>query len=135
MDPHIAWLNERGFGVAATIVDSLFMSNGVLDAPKVRDEFLFFYFLTFALVAGLFEELVRQDASSGRLGVVFLFVKESEISSSLGLYIADEVQAGFNRSGETMWGHQVSIRIVFNRLLFGFIFCSLFRDTVSCLTL
>lgn len=24
-----------------------------------------------------------------------------------GLYIADEVQAGFNRSGETMWGHQV----------------------------
>ena len=23
-----------------------------------------------------------------------------------GLYIADEVQSGFNRTGENMWGHQ-----------------------------
>lgn len=71
VDPHIEWLQKNGYGVAATIVDSMFMSNGVLDAPK-----------------GYLKKLSEKTRAAG------------------GLYIADEVQAGFNRSGETMWGHQ-----------------------------
>lgn len=33
-DKHIEWLQKNNYGVAGTIVDSMFMSNGVLDAPK-----------------------------------------------------------------------------------------------------
>jgi 4-aminobutyrate aminotransferase-like enzyme len=71
IDEHIEWLKQNGYGIAAAIADSMFMSNGVLDAPK-----------------GYLQSLCAKTRAAG------------------GLYIADEVQAGFNRSGETMWGHQ-----------------------------
>ncbi len=71
IDADIRWLQENGYGVACSIADSLFMSNGVIDAPK-----------------GYLKDLCAKTRAAG------------------GLYIADEVQAGYNRSGESMWGHQ-----------------------------
>ena len=71
VDEPVRSLQESGHGVACTLVDSLFMSNGVLDAP-----------------AGYLAQLCEKTRAAG------------------GLYVADEVQAGFNRTGETMFGHQ-----------------------------
>jgi 4-aminobutyrate aminotransferase-like enzyme len=71
IDEPIARLQREGYGVACAIADSLFMSNGVLDAPK-----------------GYLASLCAKTQAAG------------------GFYIADEVQAGYNRCGETMWGHQ-----------------------------
>ncbi len=66
----IADLNERGHGVAAIILDSIFSSDGVQVDP-----------------AGFLSPVVQAVHDAG------------------GLYIADEVQPGFGRSGE-WWGFQ-----------------------------
>jgi 4-aminobutyrate aminotransferase-like enzyme len=66
----IADLNERGHGVAAVILDSVFSSDGVQVEP-----------------AGFLAPVVQAVHDAG------------------GLYIADEVQPGFGRTGE-WWGFQ-----------------------------
>jgi 4-aminobutyrate aminotransferase-like enzyme/aminoglycoside phosphotransferase (APT) family kinase protein len=67
----IAELEAAGLGVAAAIVDSAFMTNGILAAPE-------------GYVAGLAARVWRAG----------------------GLFIADEVQAGFGRLGGEFWGHR-----------------------------
>lgn len=71
IEPHIAYLNDAGHGLACAMIDSMFMSNGVLEAP---DGYL-----------RLVSERVRAHG---------------------GLYIADEVQSGFCRTGTHFWGYQ-----------------------------
>ena len=76
----ITTLQDRGYGVAALIVDSIFSSDGVFSNPKG--------FLRLAVA-------VMQRAG--------------------GLFIADEVQPGFARTGDTFWGfsrHDVAPDIV-----------------------
>ena len=70
-DAAIASLREAGMAPGAFIVDSTFLTNGVLEAPP------------------------------GYLAAVF-----DKVRAAGGLCIADEVQAGFGRMGNTMWGHQ-----------------------------
>ncbi|HKY94772.1 MAG TPA: aminotransferase class III-fold pyridoxal phosphate-dependent enzyme [Kiloniellales bacterium] len=67
----IADLQEKGLGVGAFMVDSAFMTNGIL-AP-VPD-----------YLAGVAEQ----------------------VRAAGGLFIADEVQAGFGRMGTHFWGHR-----------------------------
>lgn len=69
-DAAIGSLDQAGFGTAAFMLDSTFLTNGVLEAPPayVRD-------------------VVAKVRAAG------------------GLFIADEVQAGFGRMGEHFWGH------------------------------
>ncbi|HET8970098.1 MAG TPA: aminotransferase class III-fold pyridoxal phosphate-dependent enzyme [Candidatus Nanopelagicales bacterium] len=62
-------LTERGHGVAALLLDSIFASDGVLPGP-----------------AGLLAPAVEVVHRAG------------------GLYVADEVQAGFARTGAQLWG-------------------------------
>lgn len=76
----IATLRERGYGVAALVLDTAFSSDGILPSPT-----------TWIAPAC---EAVRNAG---------------------GLFIADEVQAGFARLGEGLWGfarHQVVPDIV-----------------------
>lgn len=76
----IETLEERGFGVAALLVDTIFSSDGVFTHP-----------------AGFVAQAVAAVRAKG------------------GLYIADEVQPGFGRSGEEFWGfarHNVEPDIV-----------------------
>ncbi|MGF7160546.1 4-aminobutyrate aminotransferase-like enzyme/Ser/Thr protein kinase RdoA (MazF antagonist) [Rhodoligotrophos appendicifer] len=70
-DRAIARLAARGVKPAAFLVDSTFLTNGVLEAPR------------------------------GYLDAVF-----KKVHAAGGLCIADEVQAGFGRMGNFMWGHQ-----------------------------
>ncbi len=71
LDKPIAELTQSQFGFAGTMIDSMFMSNGVLEAP------------------------------AGYLKLVCDKVHEAG-----GLYIADEVQSGFGRTGEAFWGFE-----------------------------
>lgn len=71
MDEAIEQLNEAGHGVAAFICDSIFDSQGSLEAPK--DYFQLCY---------------------------------EKVRAAGGLCIADEVQSGFARTGEHMWGFE-----------------------------
>ena len=70
-DPLIAELEHAGFGLAATMIDAAFMTNGMLEVPK-----------------NYVKSILQKTHAAG------------------GLYIADEVQAGFGRMGTAMWGHQ-----------------------------
>jgi 4-aminobutyrate aminotransferase-like enzyme len=63
-------LARSEYGVAALMIDSAFMSNGILEVP-----------------ANYVQSLCSQVRAAG------------------GLYIADEVQAGFGRLGNAMWGY------------------------------
>ena len=67
----IQTLNDRGFGCAALLVDSIFSSDGIYSDPPG--------FLNKAV------EIVHEHG---------------------GLFIADEVQSGFARTGDCMWGFQ-----------------------------
>lgn len=67
----IAELQREGLGLAATMIDGAFITNGMLDVPK-----------------GYLQRIIEMTHRAG------------------GLYIADEVQAGFGRMGTAMWGHQ-----------------------------
>ncbi len=67
----ISELEKSEFGFAGTMIDSMFMSNGVLEAP-----------------AGYLKQVCDLVHSHG------------------GLYIADEVQSGFGRTGESFWGFE-----------------------------
>jgi len=67
----IKTLDQRGYGCAALLVDSIFSSDGVYSDPK-----------------GFLEKAVDVVHERG------------------GLFIADEVQPGFGRTGESMWGFQ-----------------------------
>lgn len=71
MDDPIKKLNEAGLGLAATIFDPTFMSDGILDK-----------------IPGYLKRCAEKTREAG------------------GLYIADEVQSGFGRTGEAMWGYQ-----------------------------
>lgn len=64
-------LNERGYGCAALILDSIFSSDGVYSDPK-----------------GFIKTAVEIVQKSG------------------ALFIADEVQPGFGRTGESFWGFE-----------------------------
>ncbi len=70
-DRAIASLAKDGMAPAAVIVDSAFMTNGVLEPMP-------------GYVAGVF----------------------ARVRAAGGLCIADEVQSGFGRMGETFWGYQ-----------------------------
>ena len=70
-DHAIAALAEAGHRPAAFMVDSAFMTNGVLD-----------------VLPGYLDEVFEKVRAAG------------------GLCIADEVQSGFGRMGEVMWGHR-----------------------------
>lgn len=70
-DEAIASLREAGMSPAAFIVDSAFLTNGVIEAPQ------------------------------GYLAAVF-----DKVRAAGGLCVADEVQSGFGRMGESMWGHE-----------------------------
>ncbi|MBM3520642.1 MAG: aminotransferase class III-fold pyridoxal phosphate-dependent enzyme, partial [Alphaproteobacteria bacterium] len=70
-DRPIAELQAAGFGLAATMIDGAFMTNGMLDTPP-----------------GYVRAILDKTHAAG------------------GLYIADEVQAGFGRMGSALWGHQ-----------------------------
>lgn len=65
----IKTLDDRGYGCAALLVDSIFSSDGIYSHPK------------------------------GFLGKAVKCVRDSG-----GLFIADEVQSGFARTGDSMWG-------------------------------
>ena len=67
----IQTLDDRGFGCAALLVDSIFSSDGIYNEPPK--------FLKQAV------DIVHADG---------------------GLFIADEVQSGFARTGDSMWGFQ-----------------------------
>jgi len=68
-DRAIASLAAAGHRTAAAMIDSAFISNGILDVPK-----------------GYLEAVVAKVRAAG------------------GLFIADEVQYGFGRSGSHFWG-------------------------------
>jgi 4-aminobutyrate aminotransferase-like enzyme/aminoglycoside phosphotransferase (APT) family kinase protein len=70
-DVAIASLKEAGPGVAALLVDSAFMTNGMLEP-----------------IPGYLAALCARVRAAG------------------GVIIADEVQAGFGRMGQAMWGYQ-----------------------------
>ncbi len=70
-DVAIAELQESGLGVAALIIDSAFMTNGMLE-PVPR----------------------------------YLATLCAKVRAAGGLFIADEVQSGFGRLGNAMWGYQ-----------------------------
>ncbi|HEV7254937.1 MAG TPA: aminotransferase class III-fold pyridoxal phosphate-dependent enzyme [Mesorhizobium sp.] len=63
-------LEQAGFGTAAFMLDSTFLTNGVLEVPPAY-----------------VQDVVAKVRAAG------------------GLFIADEVQAGFGRMGEHFWGH------------------------------
>lgn len=67
----IQTLNDRGFGCAALLVDSIFSSDGIYSDPP-----------------GFLNKAVEIVHDHG------------------GLFIADEVQSGFARTGDCMWGFQ-----------------------------
>lgn len=69
-DPAIASLDRAGYGTAAFMLDSTFLTNGV---PEVPPEYV--------------RSVVKRVRDAG------------------GLFIADEVQAGFGRMGTHFWGH------------------------------
>jgi 4-aminobutyrate aminotransferase-like enzyme len=69
-DGAIASLAEAGHGAAAFMLDSTFLTNGVLDVPP---------------------DYVRSVVE--------------KVRKAGGLFIADEVQAGFGRMGAHFWGH------------------------------
>jgi len=71
IDAAIDQLDVAGHGVAAFMCDSIFDTQGTLEAPK-----------------DYFKEVYRRIRAAG------------------GLCIADEVQAGFGRTGEAMWGFE-----------------------------
>lgn len=72
VDAPIAQLSAPGAaGLACAMIDSLFMSNGVLDVPRP-----------------------------------YLQLVCSKVRAAGGLFIADEVQSGFGRTGAALWGHQ-----------------------------
>jgi 4-aminobutyrate aminotransferase-like enzyme len=71
IDTAIEQLDFAGHGVAAFMCDSIFDTQGTLEAPK-----------------DYFKEVYRRVQAAG------------------GLCIADEVQAGFGRTGEAMWGFE-----------------------------
>lgn len=76
----IAVLSDRGHGIAALIVDSIFSSDGVFSNPR-----------------GFFRLAVAVVHRAG------------------GVFIADEVQPGFGRTGDAFWGflrHDVTPDIV-----------------------
>ncbi|MET1026208.1 MAG: aminotransferase class III-fold pyridoxal phosphate-dependent enzyme, partial [Dongiaceae bacterium] len=70
-DHAIATLAEAGHRPAAFMVDSAFMTNGVLD-----------------VLPGYLDQVFEKVRAAG------------------GLCIADEVQSGFGRMGDVMWGHR-----------------------------
>jgi 4-aminobutyrate aminotransferase-like enzyme len=70
-DAAIASLEKVGLGVAALLVDSAFMTNGMLEP-----------------LPGYLAALCSKVRSAG------------------GLVVADEVQSGFGRMGQAMWGYQ-----------------------------
>ena len=71
VDAAIDQLDLAGHGLAAFMCDSIFDTQGTLEAPK-----------------DYFKEVYRRVRAAG------------------GLCIADEVQAGFGRTGEAMWGFE-----------------------------
>ena len=71
LDAPIAELEQSEFGFAGIMIDSMFMSNGVLEAPP-----------------GYLQHVCAKVQAHG------------------GLYIADEVQSGFARTGESFWGFE-----------------------------
>jgi 4-aminobutyrate aminotransferase-like enzyme/Ser/Thr protein kinase RdoA (MazF antagonist) len=71
-DRAIAALHASGHGLAALIVDSAFVSNGIIDVPP-----------------GWLEAVAAKVRAAG------------------GLVIGDEVQSGFGRMGDALWGFQV----------------------------
>ncbi|WP_159198018.1 aminotransferase class III-fold pyridoxal phosphate-dependent enzyme, partial [Klebsiella pneumoniae] len=64
-------LDERGYGCAALLVDTIFSSDGVFADPP-----------------GFLAQAVARVQARG------------------GLFIADEVQPGFGRTGSHFWGFQ-----------------------------
>lgn len=70
-DEAIADLDRAGYGTAAFLADSAFLTNGVLTPPPAY--------------------MQHVVASVRRAG---------------GVFIADEVQSGFGRLGQEMWGHR-----------------------------
>lgn len=71
LDDAIDQLNRKGHGVAAFMCDTIFDSQGALQAPK-----------------DYFQRVYKKVRAAG------------------GLCIADEVQPGFGRTGEHMWGFE-----------------------------
>jgi len=67
----IQTLDDRGFGCAALLVDSIFSSDGIYSDPP-----------------GFLDKAVEFVHANG------------------GLFIADEVQSGFGRTGDYLWGFQ-----------------------------
>ncbi len=65
----VAKLQQKGFGCAALLADSIFSSDGVFASPTG-----------------------------------FLMMAVEEIRAEGGLFIADEVQPGFGRTGDELWG-------------------------------